>query len=113
MSLSSVFVMIDTLKIVLFFLSSLVLVFYFFFFFNDPAPPEIYPFPLPGPFPTRPQSFAGEARETTGGRDDRQSRVRRDGARESDEVAARGRWERDDAGQALHVVGSSAVIPDH
>src|SRR5258708_26209774 len=25
--------------------------FSFFFFFNDPAPPEIYPFPLPAPLP--------------------------------------------------------------
>src|ERR1039458_6562525 len=24
---------------------------FFFFFFNDGAPPEIYPFPLPAPFP--------------------------------------------------------------
>src|SRR3712207_9456805 len=24
---------------------------FFFFFFNDPAPPEISPFPLPTPFP--------------------------------------------------------------
>src|SRR5258705_7250953 len=25
--------------------------FFFFFFFNDPAPPEIYPFPLPDALP--------------------------------------------------------------
>src|SRR2546430_14154455 len=27
------------------------LIFYFFFFFNDPAPPEIYPLPLPPALP--------------------------------------------------------------
>src|SRR2546430_17572814 len=27
---------------------------FLFFFFNDPAPPELYPFPHPAPFPISP-----------------------------------------------------------
>src|SRR5256886_16961700 len=39
-----------------------------FFFLKDPAPPEIYPFPLPPPFPIGPAGGADACARRDGGR---------------------------------------------
>src|SRR5260221_516732 len=42
------------------------IIFSFFFFFNDPAPPEIYPLPLPDAFPIGIGGFPFGAADTNG-----------------------------------------------